>query len=288
MSPLACFQRSAKVGFGALLVLLFLAGCGRGDRKSDERAFNEPPLCSPNPELLETGPLGPPQDLALRQQRGTGRFTLRREDDCARLVLPVLPLFVDSTAQAGSPGFSGAFARDLGVVRLLFAESVDVVTQADTVFRAGGPIAAAYVVHTREGPLALDVHLNGPALVRAAAVGGPPRLLVDAKPGGGAVPAPAASARNLVVLEPRGGAIVYPIVIRGYARTFEANVIARLSKDGAVVASTHGTAADWSMTWGEFELTIVSGPSGPLDLFVGENDAESGRERGVHIALVLP
>jgi len=90
------------------------------------------------------------------------------------------------------------------------------------------------------------------------------------------------------VLEPRAGAVSYPLKIRGYARTFEANVIARLSVGDRVVARTHGTAADYATTWGEFELTIARGPSGDVDLFVGEDSAADGTPVGVTILLHFP
>ena len=49
----------------------------------------------------------------------------------------------------------------------------------------------------------------------------------------------------------------------------------------------HGTAADWATTWGEFELTIPRGPSGRVDLFVGEDSAKDGTPIGVTIPLTL-
>ena len=107
-------------------------------------------------------------------------------------------------------------------------------------------------------------------------------------PGGGVVPQPAQSARSIVVLEPRAGAAKYPIVIRGYARTFEANVVARLAAGGKVAAQAHGTAADYVTAWGEFELTIPAGPSGDVELFVGEDSAKDGTPVGVTIPLHLP
>jgi NAD(P)H-flavin reductase len=88
-------------------------------------------------------------------------------------------------------------------------------------------------------------------------------------------------------MEPRGGGVTYPIVIRGYARTFEANVQAWIEQHEAMIASTkvHATAADWATTWGEFELTIPHGPDGDVTLFVGEESAKDGAPIGVRIPL---
>ena len=164
---------------------------------------------------------------------------------------------------------------------------IDAVTDPDTAF-ATPLVAAAYVVHARDGSFYEDLHLAQPALARLVALPAPARIGIDLSPGGGAIPAPAPRARNVVVLEPRAGAATYPLVIRGYARTFEANVIARLATGNEVLAQTHGTAADYVTTWGEFELTIPQGPSGDVDLFVGEDSAKDGTPVGVTIPLHLP
>jgi len=159
------------------------------------------------------------------------------------------------------------------------------IGQADSTF-TDPAVSAAYVVHGLSGAYFLDIHVAGP--VKASSR---PSLLSDRVgvvlgAGGGAVPTPAPRARNVVVLEPRQGAGSYPLKVRGYARTFEANVQAWIN--GSAETKTHTTAADWSTTWGEFELTIPSGPSGDITLFVGEESAQDGTPIGVTIPLRMP
>jgi hypothetical protein len=51
------------------------------------------------------------------------------------------------------------------------------------------------------------------------------------------------------------------------------------------VKDTFTTAADYLVTWGEFRLTLPDGPKGPLELQVGEGDAETGRWVGLSVEL---
>ena len=67
----------------------------------------------------------------------------------------------------------------------------------------------------------------------------------------------------------------------GYSRNFEANTIVRLTQDGTVVVEDFTTAADWVETWGQFEVEISPEGSGPAELFVGEQSAQDGSDRGL-------
>jgi hypothetical protein len=87
------------------------------------------------------------------------------------------------------------------------------------------------------------------------------------------------------VLEPRPGAASYPLTITGYARTFEANVVARLEEDGEDVHVAFTTATAWADAWGHFSLTIHAGPTGPIRLHVGEYSAKDGTWEGAVVEL---
>ena len=76
--------------------------------------------------------------------------------------------------------------------------------------------------------------------------------------------------------------------LTGYSRNFEANTIARIVQGTSVLAEGFTTAADWSETWGEFDLTLEPSAGGPADLFVGEQSAQDGSDRGVVIPIDLP
>ena len=281
--------------FSIFALLALVTGCGRTTARTGATSQThtgssstspDRPLCDPAVPAVEDGALVAAHDSAAAARsdaRGTGAWRFGSEGDCERVVLeltgPPRP-----ARHAGPVG--GRIERSYGRVRVALPDSLDQVAQADSAFAS--PIAsAAYVVHGIDGRFYLDVHLASPALARLLALDDPARIAVDLSPGGGAVPVLAPHARNVVVIEPRPGPASYPLTIRGYGRTFEANVIARILVAGKERAGTFGTAADWSLTWGEFELTIPSGPSGPVALFVGELSARDGPPIGVTIPLLM-
>ena len=90
---------------------------------------------------------------------------------------------------------------------------------------------------------------------------------------------------NVVVVTPLEGPVEVPVVVNGYSRNFEANTIGRIVQGANVLAEGFTTAADWSETWGEFDLTLDPAGSGPADLFVGEQSAQDGSDRGVLIPI---
>jgi hypothetical protein len=209
---------------------------------------------------------------------GSGAITLARTGACRQLALAL-------TGADGAPPVRMEFLRSYGIVRLDLPARLERVDEADTTF--ADPLAtAAYVVHGRAGGYFLDVHVVQPALALARTAAG--NITLELAPGGGAVPTAAPRARNVVVLEPRQGSATYPLTIRGYARTFEANVQAWITSGDSTYAKTFTTAADWSTTWGEFEITIPRGPSGDVQLFVGEESAKDGTPIGVTIPLRMP
>ena len=280
---------SAVLGLALLVVLG--AACGRGERSGAGRDSSatasrtaEPPLCDPSLPAIESGIFNGMGGSDSSDATASGTIARRVEGDCARYTLAL-------TGPGGTPAARvgvarGMVLRSLGVVRVLLPGGVNEVAEPDTAF-GHGPVRAAYVVRGRGGRMFLDLHLDGPSLARVTTRDEPGRILIDLGPGGGAVPDAAPSAANIVVLEPRAGSLKYPFTIQGYGRTFEANVVAELRVDGKVVHSTHVTAADYSVTWGEFKLGFGNGPTGPVELFVGEYSAADGSPRGVTIPLVL-
>jgi hypothetical protein len=143
-----------------------------------------------------------------------------------------------------------------------------------------------YVVRGLNRRLFVDIHLAALAEARILTLTAPARIVIDLRPGGAAIGRPAEH-QLVKVLAPAAGNASYPLRIEGYARTFEANVIGRLQQDGRTVAQSVTTAADWTETWGEFVLTIDTGPRGDLDLFVGDFSPMDGSEQGVHLRLTL-
>lgn len=90
-----------------------------------------------------------------------------------------------------------------------------------------------------------------------------------------------------VVVTPTGRSAEYPLLIEGYARTFEATVLLRIRQGNRVEAEEVTPAADYLITWGEYRFEVSGGPNGKVDVFVGEDSPEDGTERGAHFTLVV-
>ena len=176
--------------------------------------------------------------------------------------------------------------RDLGLVRVWLPHEVRETAVTDRFF--GNTLTdRAYVVHGTGDSMFVDILLGVAARARATERVKPAALVIDLEPGGTPFRAGPAISQRCVVLEPRPGPARYPLDITGYARTFEANVIARLMNGETVVRDTFTTSTDWSATWGVFRMTIADGPRDSLALFVGELSAESGEPQGVTVDVDL-
>jgi hypothetical protein len=207
-------------------------------------------------------------------------------EGCERFVIDI---GAASGAAADGPGDVRAeLLRSLGLVRLTLRDVDDVEPEAtDTVFD-GRLASRAFTVRSPDGQwVFVDLHLAAPARAHVALLRTPARIVVDLQPGGGPLPVTAVAERRTVVLRPRPGPASYPLEVTGYARTFEANVVARLERGGVDVSEQFTTATSWLDTWGHFTLTISSGPAGPVTLHVGDYSARDGTWEGARIELVM-
>ncbi|HDH03140.1 MAG TPA: hypothetical protein ENH15_02710 [Actinobacteria bacterium] len=136
-----------------------------------------------------------------------------------------------------------------------------------------------------DGSMFVDLHLSESVGATAVELRNPARVAVELRPGGEPIQLGAAIGTNIVITEPARRTVEYPIVVRGYSRTFEATVLARLSAEGSAIDEYFTTAADWTVTWGEFVFEVPTGPGGDLSLFVGEESAEDGELEGVTLEL---
>lgn len=177
-----------------------------------------------------------------------------------------------------SPLLEANFMRDAAVLRVILDVEVTAVTdqlvQSTLVDRL-------YVVRQSDRKLFVDFHLSIPALAAVGVSGSPGSIEILLEPGGPAYEGAASFADNVVVVLPAPGPVVVPIDISGYSRNFEANTVVQVTQDGTVVAEDFTTAADWSETWGEFDIAVSPEGSGPAELFVGEFSAQDGSPRGV-------
>jgi hypothetical protein len=224
------------------------------------------------------------REAAPGDARSLGAMRWQAHEGCERFVMDLLA--ADGTP-AGEPGKVAAeLLREIGVVRVALLD-VGSVEPAATEAPLGGSLAsAAFAVSAPEGRwIQVDVHLAGAAEARVSTLSAPARVVVDLRPGGAPVPAPAPRRNLVVVLEPRPGAAAYPLTVTGYARTFEANVVVRLEREGRQVFEDFTTATAWVDAWGHYSLTIPRGPGGHLVLHVGDYSARDGAWEGVAIEL---
>lgn len=260
-----------------MLLPALLAGCTPG-RPGETACLEGDTFVASGSIPVATGARGDARALgALRHAADAG---------CERVT-------IELARQDGSPASAAArvradVLRDLGVVRLSLPD-IDQVEARATDADFGAPLArSAYVVRSPEGAwVYVDIHLGAAAEARVAALESPARIVIDLRPGGAPVPTPAATSVRSVVLAPRPGEHRYPITVTGYARTFEATVVARLEQDGRPAAETFTTATGYIDAWGHYELTFDEGPTGALTLHVGEHSARDGTWEGVAVAVTM-
>jgi hypothetical protein len=247
--------------------------------------------------------------LPLDSQPGTDAesiASIRRDIDNGRERV-VIDFVRSDGAQAERAGRASAeILHEHGIVRVYLDDAVTTVGKtpeeivrftAPKYARLGGELAdQAFIIRSDNGTSSLyvDIHLAAPAEARLLALGSPARLVVDLQPGG--PPAGTTMQRlsgtqdpsGVVVLTPKQGeTATYPLRLSGYSRTFEAHIVAEVRQGGAKVAATSGLTSDWLKTWGTFNLTIDSGPKGPVEIFVGDYSPANGEEQGVYIPLTM-
>jgi hypothetical protein len=223
---------------------------------------------------------------------------------CERVVIDLVR--ADGSAAERTGLVSAELLRAAGVVRVRLDNSV-IETGATTAEMSeslapksidlkGELAGRAFIVRSDRadgGSLFVDIHLSRPAEARLLTLPAPARVVIDLRPGGGdaAKALTQLSGGNdpsgVVVLSPPGPTASYPLRITGYARTFEANVVAEVRQAGSQTARANVTASDWIEAWGFFTLTIERGPTGQVEVFVGDYSPRDGAEEGVHYQLAL-
>jgi hypothetical protein len=177
--------------------------------------------------------------------------------------------------------------RELGIVRIQLAAAEEVAADATDAEFLGELLERAYVVRAADRSLYVDLHLGRATEVAASLLTSPARVVVDLRPAAGEAAAPPAREALTVMLAPRSGMSSYPIVVSGYARHFEANVVVRLVQNGEVAAQRVTSSTDWTETWGGYALTLDDGPRGNVTLQVGDYSPRDGAWEGVEVELTL-
>ena len=156
-----------------------------------------------------------------------------------------------------------------GVVRIRFDRTVVTTTVTDSVLE-GRFVERAFVVRGLDGWLFVDVHLAAEVAARAFVREDTGALAVELWDLGGPGPRFPEVSQFVVVTSPTTRAVDYPLVVTGYSRTFEANVIGEFRTDEGREIAAVTSAADYIEMWGEFRLEIEEGPAGLITLFVGD------------------
>jgi len=205
-------------------------------------------------------------------------------EGCERLVVE---LATAGGAPATEPGGVRAeLLRDRGIVRLRLDDLVASTAIADRVVERE-LVDRVYVVRSLDGYLFVDIHLGSAVLARASVTRSPAAVIVDLQAGGPELTARPVVSDATVVIAPTGSKAEYPLIVSGYARTFEATVVLRLRQGNRLDVEDVTSSADYLITWGEYRFDIANGPNGKVDIFVGEDSPEDGTERGARFTLVL-
>jgi hypothetical protein len=207
-------------------------------------------------------------------------------DGCERFVIDLADGGGGPAAGVGSVDVE--LIRDRGVIRVSLRDVEQVSTDATDTRTDGALLRAAYVVRSPEGGhMFVDLHLGQPAEAHALLLQDPARVVIDVRPGGAPLAERAPAETRVVVLEPGPGTVSYPLRVSGYARTFEANVVARIEQAGAAPVETFTTSTGWVDAWGYYSLVIDAGPTGSIVLHVGEYSAKDGTWEGVRVPLQI-
>lgn len=198
---------------------------------------------------------------------------------------------VELATAGGAPatetgGVRAELLRDLGIVRLRLNDRVSTTAIADRVVERE-LVDRVYVVRSTEGGLYVDIHVGSAVLARASVSNSPAEIIVDLQPGGPPLDSRPLIADAVVVVTRTSGNAAYPLIVGGYARTFEATVVLRARQGNRLEVEETAIAADYLTTWGEYRFQVSSGPNGKVEYFVGEDSPEDGREVGVSFSLVM-
>jgi hypothetical protein len=232
--------------------------------------------CPEDEEFVQSGQVAR-VDQPTSDTRILGRISWQAEGLCERFALD---FETDEGAPATTPpSVAVEFLPSGRILRIHLGLETTVV--ADQLVETS-LVERLYVVRALDGGMFVDLHLRSPAQARASVRNSPAALNLELQMGIQPFSGLATIGEDVVVVEPAPGAETGRSVgVRGYARTFEANVLVIVTSDGETSESTT-QAADWVETWGEFRTTVEL-PVGPSSLFIGEESPEDGSLQGVTV-----
>jgi hypothetical protein len=226
------------------------------------------------PPFYQDGPLDP-VGSADADAAVVGPVTWETHRECERL-------HIEFATREGAPAVTPPlvrteFLRDSALVRLTFPSGIDASSIAHEIVSTD-LMRGFYVVRALDGSTFVDLHLAAPCFVRVQTEASPAAIDVDLIPGGPPPSHPALAADDVVVVQPTGGDVAYPITVLGYALSDRAGVTASLVTGDATFRTESLVAEDTTM-WGAFAMVFPNGGTGPVTLTV---------EGGPEIALNVP
>ncbi len=194
------------------------------------------------------------------------RITLTQTGDCERLAVA---LSTSGGAPATNlPRTEVELIAGSGVVRMTFDPAITASAITDSLLE-GTLVERAYVVQAADGSIYVDAHLRRSVAARTFVRDDPAQVAIELQATEAAATGFPQVIEDVVVTGPWIGSIEYPIVVTGYARTANGQVVARVLAGDATETEVTANTADASLLWGEFTITIEEGPGGDIALTVG-------------------
>lgn len=284
----------ARIALGVVTIVT-VAACSPGDTSSEATTTRPEPVittaptttlplvagCPDEGEFVEDGMIAA-FDQDQSDSSVIGHISWKADEACETFIFS----FVTSEgAPATTPPTVAAFYVE-GVPVIRVAVDADQTIITDQLVETG-LIDRLFVVRSLEGGSFIDLHLAAPTQARMHIDGSPARVTLGLQPGIVEYPTVAAYSDLAVVLTPVDAELVSPtLLVSGYTRTFESNVMIIATAGDQLVAETNTTAAGGLETWGEFRANIAL-PTGEVSLFVGDQNAEDGGLEGVTISLTV-
>lgn len=167
------------------------------------------------------------------------------------------------------PTVSGTLVPESGLLRVALGAPVATSPIADQSVETD-LVRRIYVVRDLDGSLFLDLHLATAVVARVSSRAGPARLVIDLSPTGGPSDTRPVVTSDLVVTEPTGGNVRYPLTVFGYRRGGATEVEATITRADGSTVSASGVAAPHDDVWGAFVLLFPDGPKGAAVLEIGD------------------
>ncbi|MDJ0664379.1 MAG: hypothetical protein QNJ75_07450 [Acidimicrobiia bacterium] len=204
---------------------------------------------------------------------------------CERVVIELLTA---DGAPAGAIDPVGVdYNSQAGIIRVALPEAITRSAIADSRFD-GELVSGAFVVETRAGSLAVDLHVTPESALalRAFEVDSPSRIVIDVRPDDeGTAVVGASIGTSVVLLSPSSQSTERRVEISGYARGGSGDIdiaVYRTGEDPELVFEATVPAASGRL-WQEFATTAPGLPAGVLEVEVAAQRDRSGTPARVTI-----